>query len=220
MEKIDRRNTDCCSMNHSNLLELDGYYVCSKCGRCQSDRIFTSASTNLKSNIEKSSNIYDICENGGIPQRTAYIANNLFIHWRKKMPRLNLKKLEAAAVYISCKEDGYPRSLREISNISGINPKQIGRYETIMHKKHHEISPDIYINRFCRKLGKKFDFIKKAFTCVSALHTKNKANPITSAASAIYLAHQMEDKDGKKILLEIQNLTGVSPSTILRTAKK
>ena len=53
MEKIDRRNTDCCSMNHSNLLELDGYYVCSKCGRCQSDKVFTSASTNLKSNIEK-----------------------------------------------------------------------------------------------------------------------------------------------------------------------
>ena len=83
MEKIDRRNTDCCSMNHSNLLELDGYYVCSKCGRCQSDRVFTSSSTNLKSNIEKSSNIYDICENGGIPQRTADIANNLFIHWKK-----------------------------------------------------------------------------------------------------------------------------------------
>ena len=113
------------------------------------------------------------------------------------MPRLNLKKLEAAAVYISCKEDGYPRSLREISNISGINPKQIGRYETIMHQKHHDISPDIYIDRFCWKLGKHLDFIKKAFTCVSALHTKNKAYPITSAASAIYLAHQMEDKDEK-----------------------
>ena len=55
----------------------------------------------------------------------------------------------------------------------------------------------IYINRFCRKLGKNYDFIKKAFTCVCALHTKNKANPITSAASAIYLAHQMEDKDEK-----------------------
>ena len=55
---------------------------------------------------------------------------------------------------------------------------------------------------------------------MSALHTKNKANPITSAASAIYLAHQMEDKDEKRFLLKIQNLTGVSPSTILRTLKK
>ena len=72
--------------------------------------------------------------------------------------------------------------------------------------------------RFCRKLRKNFDFIKKAFNCVGALDTKNKANPITSAASAIYLAHQMEDKD-EKILLKIQNLTGVSPSTILRTVE-
>ena len=130
---------------------------------------------------------------------------------------MNSKILQATAVYVSCKQDGYPRTLREISAISGVSTKQIGKYDSIINQKHYDITPDMYVNRFCSKLGKSFQFTKRAQNFAKDLYVKNKSNPISISATAIYLANQSDRKTEKKILRKIQNLTGISPSTIMRS---
>ena len=78
MEKTGTTDTTPCCMNESNLLEADGFIVCTTCGLCQSNIVYKYSSVMKQCLIEKDVIIYDICENGGIPKRTADIANTLF----------------------------------------------------------------------------------------------------------------------------------------------
>lgn len=200
MEKTGTTDTTPCCMNESNLLEADGFIVCTTCGLCQSNIVYKYSSVMKQCLIEKDVIIYDICENGGIPKRTADIANTLFSRLRNQFKKLNSKILQATAVYVSCKQDGYPRTLREISAISGVSTKQIGKYDSIINQKHYDITPDMYVNRFCSKLGKSFHFTKRAQNFAKDLYVKNKSNPISISATAIYLANQSDRKTEKKSL--------------------
>ena len=69
--------------------------------------------------------IADICENGAIPPQTGLFAQQQCLKWHKNYPTMNLNLLKATAIYIACKRDGIPRSLREIACYSGMCPKSI-----------------------------------------------------------------------------------------------
>ena len=219
MEKTENSNKKDCCMKESALLEVEGFFVCTTCGSCKNDTVFESSSHKNDFLGEVSSEIGDICENGGIPKRTEDIANRQFFYWHKKIPTLSPDILKAAVIYNACKKDGYPRSLREISSISGISSKKIGKYDSIISQIFYQFEPDIYVNRFCCKLGKSLDFIKKTGYHAQRLACQNKSNPITITASAIYLTYLGEDNIEKNFLKKLQNLTGVAPSTILRSVR-
>ena len=80
MEKTENSNKKDCCMKESALLEVDGFFVCTTCGSCKNDTVFESSSHKNDVLGEVSSEIGDICENGGIPKRTEDIANKQFFY--------------------------------------------------------------------------------------------------------------------------------------------
>ena len=222
MEPICHAAKDICTLDRHELIESDGFFVCSICGLCKNELILEHSNSVLKYNEDICTIIADICENGAIPPQTGLLAQQQCLKWHKNYPNMNLNILKATAVYIACKRDGIPRSLREIASYSGICPKRIGRYDAILNKTHIQLHPEMYVNRFCAKMSKSFEFIKKTISYLDKIPFKYDFNPVTLAALAIYLTHLKEQKtsDNKAVLKRIKTVTGVSPSTLLRMVKK
>ena len=75
---------------------------------------------------------------------------------------MNSRVLKATAIYFSCKKQGVPRTLREISSASGVWHRKIGKYDAMLTNSYSEVSARMYVNRFCFKIGKDFQFVKRA----------------------------------------------------------
>ena len=219
MSKPDVPIKRVCCLLEENIREVDGFLVCVNCGTCKGDTVFNDAACYHAYSENQSDLIYDICENGGISQRTRDIAWQLFLEWSKRIPKCDLMTLKATTIYVACQIDENPRSLKEISSISGICSKQIGKYDAIINTKNIVVEPEMYIHRFCRKLGKDFDFLKKAQSKLQQISLKSKATPITEAALSIYLVCLDENSKDRKICQAIQETTGVSTSTLNRLLK-
>ncbi|BFZ20288.1 hypothetical protein BsWGS_23327 [Bradybaena similaris] len=125
----------------------------------------------------------------------------------------------SACMYIACRQDGVPRTFKEICAVSKVSKKEIGRvFKLIL--KNLETSVDIittgdFMSRFCSNLGLA-PAIQKAAT-----HIARKAvemdlvpgrSPISVAAAAIYMASQASDD--KKTAKEIGDIAGVAEVTI------
>ena len=131
MEPICHAAKDICTLDRHELIESDGFFVCSICSLCKNEPILEHSNPVLKYNEDICTLIADICENGAIPPQTGLLAQQQCLKWHKNYPNMNLNILKATAVYIACKRDGIPRSLREIASYSGICPKRMGRYNAI-----------------------------------------------------------------------------------------
>ena len=77
----------------------------------------------------------------------------------------------------------------------------------------------MYVNRFCFKIGKDFQFVKRAIKQLDKMRLKNGFNPVTLAVSAIYLTSLEEPLADKEILKKIRIVSGVSASTLARVVK-
>ena len=137
----------------------------------------------------------------------------------EKISEMNSRVLKATAIYFSCKKQGVPRTLREISSASGVCPKKIGKYDAVLTNSYSEVSAEMYINRFCFKIGKDFQFVKRAIKQLDKMSFKNGFNPVTLAVSAIYLTSLEEPLADKEILKKIRLVSGVSASTLARVVK-
>lgn len=225
MSKTSTSTERSCCLNNENFLEVNGFFVCTSCGVCRNEIVFNTMNfSDYDVHPDEFSGVMydeinDICENGDIPKRTRHIAQRLFAKYRQMTPKLNLKILAATVIYIACKRDGNPRSLREISAISGSCYKKIGKYDAIINSKHVSIEPNMYINRFCCKLGKNFDFLKKVKLKLQEISLNCKVTPITQASFVIYLVCLDENSVDKRLTQNLSNISGVSTSTLTRLAK-
>jgi transcription initiation factor TFIIB len=116
---------------------------------------------------------------------------------------INMKSLKgrssigilAASLYASCKMYNIPRTLYEISSVSKIPEKNIGRYYKFLNKlikfKIQPPSPYNYLNRFCTELDLGCDVVSKSQEILKKADQKDMTkgrNPIICAAASIYLA--------------------------------
>ena len=203
----------------NNEIEYEGFFVCNKCGRCKSDPVMVPLHSELKGFEPLCSIINDISENINIPYETRLTVQDQYLKWKKKFPTMNSRVLKATAIYFSCKKQGVPRTLREISSASGVCPKKIGKYDAVLTNSYSEVSAEMYLNRFCFKIGKDFQFVKRAIKQLDKMRLKNGFNPVTLAASAIYLTSLEESLADKEILKQIRLVSGVSASTLARVVK-
>ena len=217
MEKTNLDAGKFCCMN--NEIECEGFFVCNKCGRCQSDPVMASLHSELNGFEPLCSIINDISENIDIPYQTRLTVQDQYLKWKKKFPTMNSRVLKATAIYFSCKKQGVPRTLREISSASGVCPKKIGKYDAMLTNSYSEVSQEMYVNRFCFKIGKDFQFVKRAIKQLDKMRLKNGVNPVTLAVSAIYLTSLEEPLADKEILKKIRIVSGVSASTLARVVK-
>ena len=74
MEPICHAAKDICTLDRHELIESDGFFVCSICGLCKNEPILEHSNSVLKYNEDICTIIADICENGAIPPQTGLLA--------------------------------------------------------------------------------------------------------------------------------------------------
>jgi transcription initiation factor TFIIB len=131
----------------------------------------------------------------------------------------------AALLYTTCREEGAPRTLDEISKASGINKKDIGKtYRYIARKLRIRILPakaQDYVPRFGSLLGLSEKVQVKA---VEVLDDAGKYDvtsgkgPIGVAAAALYIAAVLQGE--KKTQREVADVIGVTEVTIRNRYKE
>ncbi|XP_057366869.1 transcription initiation factor IIB-like [Daphnia carinata] len=165
--------------------------------------------------------ISNMADRINLPRTIVDRANNLFkqVHDGKNLKGHSTDASASACLYISCRQEGVPRTFKEICAVSKIGKKEIGRCFKLILKA-LETSVDIittsdFMPRFCSNLGLP-SMVQRA-----ASHIGRKAveldivpgrSPISVAAAAIYMASHASDK--KLTKKEIGDIAGVADVTI------
>ena len=171
--------------------------------------------------------ISNMCDRINLPKTIIDRANNLF-----KMvsdgKNLNLKgrandAIAAACLYIACRQEGVPRTFKEIEAVSTVSKKEIGRRFKLILKAHDTsvelITSGDFMSRFCGTLFLSRD-VQKAATSIAKKAVDLdivRMSPISVAAAAIYMASQASDD--KRTRREIADIAGVADETIKQNYK-
>lgn len=176
-----------------------------------------------------------------LPKTIVDRANNLFkqVHDGKNLKGRSNDAKASACLYIACRQEGVPRTFKEICAVSKISKKEIGRCFKLTLKA-LATSVDLittadFMSRFCANLGKFWGVLVCSIRYSlgnlladlpntvqrAATHIARKAvemdivpgrSPISVAAAAIYMASQASDQ--KKTHKEIGDIAGVADVTI------
>ena len=153
-------------------------------------------------------------------------ANNLFkmVHDGKNLKGRANEAVAAAVLYIACRQEGVPRTFKEIVAVSTVSKKEIGRCFKLILKAHDTsvelITTGDFMSRFCGTLSLSRD-VQKAATGIAKkavdLDIVPGRSPISVAAAAIYMASQASDD--KRTQREIADIAGVADVTIRQSYK-
>ncbi len=126
--------------------------------------------------------------------------------------------------FLNFRQEGVPRTFKEIVAVSTVSKKEIGRCFKLILKA-HDTNVDIittgdFMHRFCGTLGLPRE-VQKAATHIAKkavdLDVVPGRSPISVAAAAIYMASQAsEDRRNQK---EIADIAGVADVTIRHSYK-
>merc|ERR1712083_1296667 len=165
--------------------------------------------------------ISNMADRINLPKTIIDRANNLF---KMVSDGKNLKvrandAIAAACLYIACRQEGVPRTFKEIVAVSTVSKKEIGRCFKLILKAHDTnveiITTGDFMNRSCGTLGLARDIQRAATTIAKRavdLDLVPGRSPISVAAAAIYMAAQASND--KKSQREISDIAGVAEVTI------
>jgi len=134
----------------------------------------------------------------------------------------------AASIFIVCRNEGVPRTFKEISEITKVPKKEIGARVRAIEKSLWGVriskgrNTENFVSRFCSQLGLPPGIGKIAENIAKVVREKDGLygrTYISVAAAAIYIVSQMPLYNLKCSLKEISETTGVSEMTI-RSAQK
>ncbi|KAG6771256.1 transcription initiation factor IIB-2 isoform X1 [Populus alba] len=141
----------------------------------------------------------------------------------------NQDALLAACLYIACRQEDKPRTVKEICSVAnGATKKEIGRAkEYIVKQLGLEAGQSVemgtihagdFMRRFCSNLGMSNHTVKAATEAVKTSEQFDiRRSPISIAAAVIYIITQLSDD--KKPLRDISLATGVAEGTIRNSYK-
>merc|ERR1719430_2686748 len=165
--------------------------------------------------------ISNMCDRINLPKTITDRANSLFkmVHDGRNLKGRANEAIASACLYIACRQEGVPRTFKEIVAVSTVSKKEIGRCFKLILKEHDTnveiISTGDFMARFCgqlqldRQVQKAATYIAKTATDLDIVSGRS---PISIAAAAIYMASQASDN--KKTGNEIADIAGVAESTI------
>ncbi|TNN69842.1 Transcription initiation factor IIB [Liparis tanakae] len=220
--------------NHPDAILVEDYragdMICPECGLVVGDRVIDVGSEWRTFSNEKAlkdpSRVGDAQNpllNGG--DLTTMISkdrtNNLFkqVYEQKSLKGRANDAIASACLYIACRQEGVPRTFKEICAVSRISKKEIGRCFKLILKA-LETSVDLittgdFMSRFCSNLGLPKQ-VQMAATYIARkaveLDLVPGRSPISVAAAAIYMASQASAE--KKTQKEIGDIAGVADVTI------
>ncbi|XVF09179.1 hypothetical protein REPUB_Repub07fG0069400 [Reevesia pubescens] len=158
-------------------------------------------------------------------------ANEIYkkVEDQKLLRGRNQDAIMAACLYIACRQENKPRTVKEIcSVVNGTTKREIGRAKEFI-VKHLELemgqSMEIgtihagdYMRRFCSNLGMTNQEVKAAQEAVQKSEELDiRRSPISIAAAIIYIISQLSDD--KKPLKDISVVTRVAEGTIRNSFK-
>ncbi len=124
-----------------------------------------------------------------------------------------------AVIYASCRQAGMPRTLDEISNISGLPKKEIGRaYRVISHELNLKIpltDPISYVPRYVNALKLSGDAQESAVQLLKNAMKKGLVSgrsPTGVSAAAVYIAGALAGE--RRTQKEVADVAGVTEVTI------
>lgn len=191
--------------------------------KSQNRRALSNSDRGLVNAFREISNMSDkINLNKAITDR----ANFLFkqVHDGNNLKGRSDDAIASACLYIACRQEGVPRTFKEICAVSQISKKEIGRCFKLILKV-LETSVELirtgdFMSRFCCNLGLPPKVLKAA-TCIAERAVEfdivSGRSPISVAAAAIYMASQASDD--KKTQKDISEVAGVAEVTIRQSYK-
>jgi len=131
----------------------------------------------------------------------------------------SIEGVSTAALYAACRKEGIPRSLEEISEVSRVDRKEIGRtYRYISQELGLEmrpVDPKKYVPRFCSELELSEEVQSKAKEIIDTTAEEgllSGKSPTGFAAAAIYAASLLCNQ--KKTQREVADVAQVTEVTI------
>mmetsp|Transcript_42599 Transcript_42599/g.85286 ORF Transcript_42599/g.85286 Transcript_42599/m.85286 type:complete len:340 (-) Transcript_42599:1864-2883(-) len=134
----------------------------------------------------------------------------------------------AATIFIVCRNEGVPRTFKEISEITKVPKKEIGARVRAIEKSLWGVriskgrNTEDFVSRFCSQLGLPKEIGKIAENIANVVREKDGLygrTYVSVAAAAIYIVSQIPNYKINCSLKEISKITGVSEITI-RAAQK
>jgi len=111
-----------------------------------------------------------------------------FENTREKFTRSQTDGIIAAILYLACKQEGYPRTLKRIAFDTGVNEKQIRIGLQLMDIKQDPMAPEDLVPWICSQLKIEFMFeslarkaARRAFELVEGKH------PDSIASACVFL---------------------------------
>ncbi|GMY16246.1 transcription initiation factor IIB-like [Fagus crenata] len=158
-------------------------------------------------------------------------ANEIYkkVEDQKPLRGRNQDAILAACLYIACRQEDKPRTVKEICSVAnGATKKEIGRAkEFIVKQLEVEMGQSMemgtihagdFLRRFCSHLGMTNQAVKAAQEAVQKSEELDiRRSPISVAAAVIYMITQLSDD--KKLLKDISLSTGVAEGTIRNSYK-
>jgi transcription initiation factor TFIIB len=131
----------------------------------------------------------------------------------------SIEGVATAVLYAACRQEGIPRSLEEISDVSRVERKEIGRtYRYVSQELGLEmepVDPKQYVPRFCSELELSEEVKGKAEEIITETAEQgllSGKSPTGYAAAAIYAASLLCNE--KKTQREVADVAQVTEVTI------
>ena len=137
----------------------------------------------------------------------------------------SIEGVAAAALYAACRQCHAPRTLDEISEISNIKRKEIGKNYRFIAKKINlrllPTSPEDYISRFCSELKLSNEVQNKTIEILKIAAEKSLITgrgPTGNAAASLYIASVITGE--RRTQREIADVAGVTEVTVRNRYKE
>lgn len=137
----------------------------------------------------------------------------------------SIEGMVAASIYTACRIWNVPRTLDEISEVSSVTKKKIGKYYRFLARelniKLRPTSPSDYVPRFATKLGLSGQAESKAIVIINKCKEEGLITgrePTGIAAAALYVASLFSGE--KKTQRDVAEISGVTEVTIRNRYKE
>lgn len=130
----------------------------------------------------------------------------------------SIEGVATAALYAACRQEGIPRSLEEVADVSRVERKEIGRTYTYIAKELNlemrPVNPKKYVPRYCAELDLSNEVEVKAKEIIeeTAEELLSGKAPTGYAAAAVYTASLLCDE--RRTQREVADVAQVTEVTI------
>jgi len=156
----------------------------------------------------------------GVPDATREMASVMYRRAlsEKLLPGRSIEAIATAVLYAACRQENIPRSLNEMTPVSRVNRKEIGRsYRYVSRELGLEIEPadpKQYVPRFASKLDVGTEVQEKAKEIIKVgveAGLLSGKSPTGFAAAAIYSASLLcNDRVTQQVVADAANVTEVT----------